>query len=229
MRLHVLQHEVFEEPGYILHWAKEKQFSVSFTRFHMQETLPVHEAYDMLVIMGGPMGVHDEDKYPWLAVEKAFIREAIDHQKKIVGVCLGSQLLAHVLGARVYRNRWKEIGFYDVNHTGVKHPLIDGLPKRFTAFHWHGDTYDLPHECQLLYRSEACENQAYVWKNRILGLQFHLEVTPDLLELFLDNADAELQENSPFIQSAAEMRAKTHLLTDINRILGKMLDNFLQL
>jgi len=229
MRLHFLQHEVYEEPGYLMHWAKEKHFSIGITRFYMYDTLPAHNAYDMLVIMGGPMSVHDEDRYPWLAVEKKFIREAIEHNKKIVGVCLGSQLLALVLGARVYRNRWKEIGFYDVYHTGIMHPLTESFPQRFTAFHWHGDTYELPLECQLLYRSEACENQAYIWKDRVLGLQFHLEVTPDLLDLFLDNAEDELQESSPFIQSAAEMRQKSHLLTDINRILGQMLDHFIQL
>ncbi|MGC8803658.1 MAG: type 1 glutamine amidotransferase, partial [Bacteroidales bacterium] len=193
MRIHFLQHEVFEEPGYIMEWARGKNYEISFTRFHMHEDLPAQIAYDMLVIMGGPMSVHDEESYPWLGREKTFISEAIACEKKIVGVCLGSQLLALVLGAKVYRNQWKEIGFYDVYHTGAEHSVIEGLPHRFTAFHWHGDTYDLPDQCQLLYRSKACENQAYIWRNRVLGLQLHLEVTPDLLHLFLDNADAELQ------------------------------------
>lgn len=228
MRIHILQHELFEEPGYILQWAQERHFEVSITRFHMLESLPDHSAYDMLVIMGGPMSVHDEDKYLWLSGEKEFIRQAIAANKKIVGVCLGSQLLAQVMGSRVYRNRWKEIGFYDVFRTDTVHPVLEGLPSQFTAFHWHGDTYDLPPGCVLLYRSEACENQAYIWQNRVLGLQFHLEVTPELLHLFLDNADEELQENSPFIQSAAEMLKKKHILPEINGILGRMIDNFIR-
>lgn len=229
MRLHVLQHEVFEEPGYILEWARRKNFEISFTRFHMLECLPTHTAYDLLLIMGGPMSVHDEDRYPWLVDEKAFILEAIAQNKKIIGVCLGSQLLALALGSKVYRNRWKEIGFFEVFQTNQDHPLLDGLPHHFTAFHWHGDTYDLPARCQLLYRSEACENQAFIWNNQILGLQFHLEVTPDLLQLFLDNADDELKEKSPYIQSASEMLQKASLLKEANRVLERMLDNFMGL
>jgi GMP synthase-like glutamine amidotransferase len=215
MRIHILQHEVFEEPGYILEWARAGGHEVNFTRFYM--------------LMGGPMGIYDENLYPWLIDEKKFIDQAIALQKKIVGVCLGSQLLANALGARVYRNPWKEIGFFEVMQTGIPHPVIDNIPNRFVAFHWHGDTFDLPAECSLLYSSEACKNQMFIWKNQLLGLQFHLEVTPSLLNLFLDHADNELQEKSPFIQPATEMQQKSYLLHETNSILGKILDNFVKL
>ncbi|MCX7986523.1 MAG: type 1 glutamine amidotransferase [Bacteroidales bacterium] len=229
MRLHILQHELFEEPGYILDWAKDRGFSYSVTRFHMMESLPRHNQYDMLIIMGGPMSVHDENKYPWLATEKKFLKEAIAHQKKIVGICLGSQLLALVLEAKVFRNQWKEIGFFEVIHSNTNHAVTEGLPRQFIAFHWHGDTFDLPSGCELLYSSQACKHQAYIWNKHVLGLQFHLEVTPELLQLFLDNADEELKESGPFIQTVSQMREKSYLLNEINSILGRMLDNFVKL
>ncbi len=229
MRIHIVEHEKFEKPGYIINWALKKSWGISYTQTYNLDKFPDHSSYDLLIIMGGPMGVYEEEKYPWLVKEKIFIKEAVAQRKKIVGVCLGSQLLAEVLGARVFKNQWKEIGFFDVYHTGIDHPLMLGIPNKFTAFHWHGDTFTLPEGAINFFRSDACQHQLFLWDNIVLGLQFHLEVTQELLNLFLSEANSELEEEGPYLQSAEIMKKYEYLIPSINNHLEQLLNNFIKL
>ncbi len=134
-----------------------------------------------LVILGGPMSVNDS--LPWLREEERLIGQAIARNQPVLGICLGAQLIAKSLGAKVYRNREKEIGWFDIHFTadGLADPLFGGLPASETVFHWHGETFDLPSGALLLASSKACRRQGYRVGERVYGLQFHLEVTPEMI------------------------------------------------
>src|SRR5215471_5921833 len=136
MRVHFIQHVYFENPGHLLEWAKEKSYSTSFTKTFENISFPNLNDFDLLVIMGGPMGVYDEEKFPWLKQEKQFIKDSIAANKKVLGICLGSQLIAEALGVKVYPNKEKEIGWWPIKKVNAE--LNNDLPNEFVTFHWHG-------------------------------------------------------------------------------------------
>jgi GMP synthase-like glutamine amidotransferase len=226
MRLHILQHVPFENPGTILDWADERGFPVSFTRFYLHETLPEPDDFDLLIVMGGPMSLSDTEKYPWLVKEKIFLKKTLALGKKMVGICLGAQLLAEILGANVYPNAEKEIGWFPIrknpaaNHKILKLFNEETLP----AFHWHGDTFDLPEGAIPLFSSEATLNQAFVWKERVFALQFHWEVKPENVRLLLENAATDLTDGGTFVQNAKEMIADNELFAQSRNNLFRFLD-----
>jgi len=206
MRIHILQHHDFETAGMILDWAIENKHSVSDTLFFQANPiLPPLEQLDILIIMGGTMGVLDEEEFPWLTLEKAFIRQAIKENKIILGICLGAQLLAEALGAKVYANHQKEIGFFSVHKTvqGLNEGLLSHIPKEWIVFHWHGDTFDLPKDAIHLLYSKACKHQAFR-KELCIGLQFHPEVDSKILKSMVDFEGNALLEDV-FIQSARQI------------------------
>lgn len=206
MHCHYLQHVPFEGPAAIAAWAVDRGHTFTGTHLHEGDALPDLEAVDCLVVMGGPMGVHDEAEYPWLADEKAFIGDAIDAGLPVVGVCLGAQLVADVLGAPVTEHAYDEIGWFPVEATdaGRQHPLLADLPESFEAFHWHGDAFAIPAGATHLYESEACDTQAFLYDERVLGLQFHLEATRESVEALLDASDPGA---GPYVQSSEAMLA----------------------
>ncbi len=209
LRLHYLQHVPFEGLGGIRPWAESRGAALTITRFHHDhQPLPALEAFDLLVIMGGPMRTHETDRYPWLAREKTFIRESIAAGKSILGICLGAQLIADALGARVYANDDREIGWYDIERhaAAAGHPIGDCLPPRIKVFHWHGDTFDLPAGALPLARSTACRNQGFTVGDQVVGLQFHLETTPESLQALIEHAGGDLKPG-PYVQSPEAMRA----------------------
>lgn len=226
MHIHFIQHVPFESPGYILEWAQDKGFSTSFTRLYESAEFPPVESINWLVVMGGPMSVHDDDKYSWLAAEKAYIRSAIDAGKKVLGICLGSQLIAGVLGAAVYKNDQKEIGWWPVQTIDTQHPLTKDYPENFPVFHWHGDTFDLPPGAIHLFRSEGCKNQGFLAGKNVLGLQFHMEVNEQLVAQMMQHGKAELVD-APFIQDEASIFLNTLSTAMFTRVLlGQLLDDF---
>jgi len=183
MRLRCLQHVSFEGPEEIAHWASERGHTLRITRLFRDEPLPAAEEFDWLIVMGGPMSVHDEHLHRWLADEKSLIARCLQERRFVLGVCLGSQLLAECLGARVYRNAVKEIGWLPVLlHAGVMAgSLLEGLSAELTVLHWHGETYGLPKGCLHLAESEGCAVQAFEHP-MALGLQFHIETTRNGLQ-----------------------------------------------
>lgn len=226
MRLHYFQHVPFEGLGNIEDWARNRGWSISATRFFQNDPIPEIHALDWLVVMGGPMGVMDEAEFGWLTAEKQFIARAIRQHKVVLGICLGAQLIASALGARVYRNAQKEIGWMPIELTdaGKKHPLLRDLPARPEVFHWHGDTFDLPEGAVHLAQSAACRNQAFAVDERVLGLQFHLESTPAGIEALIAHCGDELVE-APYIQTAAQIRTKAGSCSLINGIMSALLTN----
>lgn len=227
MKIHYFQHVPFEGLGTIQKWIGLKKHKVGVTRWYKDDPQPPVEEINWLIVMGGPMGVYDEDKFPWLKTEKNLILQAIERKCKILGVCLGAQLIASVLGAKVSRNPDKEIGWYDVRLTeeGKKSSIGGALPEQFAAFHWHGDTYELPAGAQRLAHSEACREQAFIYNERVLGLQFHLDVQRRNVEQLIHHCREDLREEA-FIQKPAHMLARLDYFRNIRRQMFSVLDRF---
>ncbi len=228
MKIHYLLHVPFETPAAINDWSQDRGHRESYTRLFENTAFPAKDEYDLLIIMGGPMGVYDENEYPWLKEEKLFIKEAIETGKPIVGICLGAQLLADGLGAKVRKNRFKEIGFFQVALTpiGWNSPIFGKLPGTFDAFHWHGDTFEIPKDGYHIASSEACPNQAFVYDNRIVGLQFHIESTRESLEALVKNCGNELLEESEYIQKPEIILDEKRDFAQMNSVLFRFLDCF---
>lgn len=221
MKIHYLQHVPFEGLGFIENWALENKHSLSATKFFEKHQLPNLTSFDMLIVMGGPMSVYDEEKFPWLKEEKTFIKKAIEADKIVVGICLGAQLIAEVLGAKVYPNKGKEIGWFPIQKTG--HFFFKSLPDDFFVFHWHGDTFDLPRKAVHLASSVACRNQAFLYNKRVLALQFHLEATETTLQQMIENGRNELTEGE-FIQNEKLIMREMKHCGENNKTLARILD-----
>lgn len=211
MKLHYLQHVPFEGLGLIADWAKERGVEVSVTHLFEDEALPSMASFDLLVVLGGPMSVHDTQEYPWLKGEQAFISRALESGKPALGICLGAQLFADVLGGQVTHNKEREIGWHPIFlcESWAENPLqpLTRISESPTVFHWHGETFSLPEEAVHLASNEATANQAFAaGKNgQILGFQFHIETTPECVRGLI--ASAEEGELAPqrYVQSAEEM------------------------
>ncbi|MBD3315672.1 MAG: amidotransferase [Chitinivibrionales bacterium] len=229
MKIHWLQHVPFEGLGTISRWAGERGYTIEGTRLFEGAPPPSLDEFEMLVVMGGPMGVGDENTYSWINVEKRFIERAIGVGKCVVGVCLGAQLIAEVLGARVYRAHHREIGWFPVSLTAEAHgdPTLEGFPSSFESFHWHGDTFDVPEGGRCLAGSEACENQIFAYDDGIVGLQCHLEATAESIQALLENCHDELGPGM-FVQSENEMRDGFGKIARMRPLLDVFLDNLVR-
>jgi len=223
MRAHYFQHVPFEGLGSMEVWLREAGYDIGVTRWYARECAPDPEEMDLLIVMGGPMSVNDENMYPWLAAEKDFIRCWIDDGRPLLGVCLGAQLIASALGARVYPNAAKEIGWFPV--TSVT-PLPDHafrFPPDQTVFHWHGETFDLPPGATHLARSAGCEHQAFQIGRHVIGLQFHLETTPETAAALITNCRNELTP-APYVQDEATLQsAPPEAYRAINSLMADLL------
>ena len=224
--IHCLQHVSFEGLGYIETWAKSKSYSVTYTRFYENDPLPDEKNFDCLIVMGGPMGVYDEKKYPWLTAEKRFIHECIWLGKKVLGICLGAQLIAEACGARVYPNAKKEIGWFPVSIS----PSLEsfGLSEHsMTVFHWHGDTFDLPIGAINHVSSAACKQQLFTLDQNVMGIQFHFEATEKTIAGMLAHGGDEVATAEVFIQTKEEIAGTKQYIQSANTALGFLLDNFI--
>ena len=167
------QHACFEGLGQIKAELEQRGFLYKSIHWYLEPFNEDLEEYHALILSGGPMAVHDQKRYPWLIEEKKILHRFMASRKAVLGICLGAQLIAEISGARVYKNHETEIGWFTVEQVGNPRKAF---PQKINVLHWHGDTFDLPSGAEHLYRSKACENQAFVMDNRILGLQFHLEM-----------------------------------------------------
>jgi len=152
------------------------------------------EDYEALIILGGPMGVYEYEKFPFLLNEFKLAEKAIKEGKKVLGICLGAQIIAHVLGARVYKgDKGKEIGWYKVKNYGEFEKLFD---EESLVFQWHGDTFDLPSGCTRLSSSEKYENQAFKYGDNVYAIQYHLEVTKEDIKTWINAYKEEVKSEN---------------------------------
>lgn len=225
MRIHSLQHVPFEDIGSMASDFAARGYSVTSTHWYRGDTAPTLDSFDALIVMGGPMGIYDEAIYPWLADEKALIKSAIDAGKILLGICLGAQLIADVLGGKVTRNAYKEIGWLPLQITPVAatHPLAQVFTRYPEVFHWHGDTFALPPGALHLASSHGCANQAYVFQERVYGFQFHLETTPASAQALIEHCSEDI-DGSRYTQSAQAILANEAKFAQINRAMSEVID-----
>ncbi len=223
MKIHYLQHVPFEDLANIEPWAISKGHQISRTQLFAGETLPKTDVFDWLIVLGGPMNIYEEKEYPWLAPEKKLIEASIKKEKRVLGICLGAQLIADVLGGPVTKNAFKEIGWFPVALTSeaAAFSIFKTMPRKFTAFHWHGDTFKIPPGALRLAESEGCPNQAFQYRKHVLGLQFHLESSAKSIERLIENCGDEIAKGK-YIQTSAQMLEPKNLF-EINPLLCELL------
>lgn len=222
METYIFQHVAFEGPGAILPYLESKGYHVHLVKLYAGDSVPSSLDVDFAVLMGGPMSALEEDKYPFMVEEKQLCRELFAADKPVLGVCLGAQIMANAFFAPIRQNPEKEIGFYPVT-----------FENGFTvnAFHWHGETFDIPEYAESIAYSEACRNQGFKM-GRSLGLQFHLETTAESLNSLLENCaeelEAALSAKAKYVQSKSQIleTAKT-ALPELNAAMTELLDAML--
>ncbi|MCQ1535368.1 amidotransferase [Methanosarcina sp. KYL-1] len=228
MKIHVLQHSALNTLGTIEEYAESKNHPLESTRFYETKNPPALNTFDLLVIMGGPMGIYDYAENPWLKDEKAFIKQAIGAGKPLLGICLGAQLLADVLGASVYENGHREMGWFPIRAARKdeqKPEFLEGLPEEITVFHWHSRTFDLPAGAVHLYESEGCRNQAFIYDGRVVAMQFHPEVHEERVESMIRRFGDEMGEG-PYILKKEKMLGQEEYLAGTKRFIFSVLDKF---
>ncbi len=200
-RLHFIQHVEFESIGIIEAWALEKGMEITSTKMYLGEELPDRKdlkEIDLLLVLGGPMNIYEYEEYPWLKEEKVFLKKAIREatifkKMAVVGICLGAQLISDALGGSVTENQYKEVGWFPVRSTN------DMVPDSLSVFHWHSDTFSIPKGAKCFSFSQGCANQAFIYKQKVLGLQFHLEMAMEDIERLYENCAGEL-DSGPYVQ-----------------------------
>ncbi|MBF2392616.1 type 1 glutamine amidotransferase [Listeria marthii] len=203
MIIDVLQHVPHEGPGLIANWAKENQHQL---KIHLlfEENAHVPNDSDFLIVLGGPMGINDTAEFAWLADERVLIKRLSEQNKPIFGVCLGAQQIAATFGSEITVNKEKEVGWFPVKRTSDK---LLFFPESLHVFHWHQDTFSLPEGATRLFASEGCLNQAFLYAENIIGLQFHFEMEKAGIETILQ-IDEEFITPGQYVQSLAEMRVE---------------------
>ncbi len=230
-RLTVLQHVPFEGPGAIGDWAEARGHAIDRVELHRGAALPAMASVDALVVMGGPMGVGDEERFPFLKEEKRLIRTCVEAGRPVLGVCLGAQLLAEVLGAHVGAQGYREIGWFPLGWDGRARtvPPFAHVPDESVVFHWHGDTFSLPPGTVPLASSAACANQGFTTDDgRVVGLQFHIEMRDEDVRALVRQGGDEIAAGGSFVQSDAEILAgHARHGTPLGPLLETLLDRWL--
>jgi len=226
MKVHWFQHEPSEGLAAIEGWLLARGHTLSCTRFYAGESPPANtDGFDWLIVMGGGMNVYQYRNHPWLRPEKRLIREAIAADKRVLGICLGAQLIADVMGGKVYQNAEREIGWFPVRAVPAGAASPFAFPPETPVFHWHGDTFSLPAESTWLAESAGCAHQAFAIGPRVLALQFHLETAPaDIVRLQQAGTDA--LDTGRYVQSADQIIARASengpAAALLDRLLGVM-------
>src|SRR5262245_3105949 len=231
LRVHALLHVPFEGLGSIAAWLEGRRADLGATRlFDAGARLPHPDDLDWLIVMGGPMSVNDELIHPWLVSEKRLIAEAIAASKTVLGICLGAQLVASALGAKVARNPEREIGWFPVEPTweASRSAFASIFASPAEVFHWHGETFELPAGATLLARSAACAHQAFSVGERVLGLQFHLETTAESARALVAHCPGDLAP-AGWVQSEREILGDEARFARINRAMSAVLDRLEEL
>jgi GMP synthase-like glutamine amidotransferase len=225
INIHCLMHVPFEGPGIIELWAQEKKHPMGYTRFYENDPLPEPSQVDMLVIMGGPMNVFDFHIHSWMQDEIEWVRNYIDLGKPVIGICLGAQIIAAALGAEVYPGKHKEIGWHNLQFLPSlgEFRICKHLPSTRKVFHWHGDTFRVPEGAIRIACSAAYQNQGFIYNNKAIALQFHLEVTPESVAELVENCRGELVQGD-YIQTEKEILRESRCFETNQELMFRFLD-----
>jgi GMP synthase (glutamine-hydrolysing) len=232
MNVHFIVHEVFEAPAALETWARDRGHTVSFSRVYQYEPLHIAQAaIDLLIVMGGPQSpatTSEECQHYDAAAEIALIQRVLAQGGRVLGVCLGAQLLGEAFSAHFEHSPNREIGVFPVTLTeaGAKDPFLGALPREFPCGHWHGDMPGLSAEAAVLAVSAGCPRQIVRYSPRAYGFQCHFEFTAEAIEGMIRHSTSELEQyrNLPFIQSEALLRS--HNYSEINSLLFEFLDRW---
>jgi GMP synthase (glutamine-hydrolysing) len=219
----IFQHEPDDGPGYLGEALIRRGARLTTVRLDKGESMPNIAPYDMLLVMGGEMNVYQEDQYPWLVGETQAIRQAVETDKAVLGVCLGGQLLAKALDAQVHLGAATEIGLTPIALTeaGKADPLFEGL-SQLEVVEWHDDTFDIPAGAVALASSEGCAHQAFRFGQCAYGLQFHPEVSPLMLTEWIKGAGDTPIDRSPFQRAVETQVIALQIQAD------RLVDNFIR-
>lgn len=196
----IFQHVPFEGPGAFAPWLLSFGYDVRTFHWWEHASPPDLSDVDVAISMGGPMSVNDTQEFPWLLQEQYWLRSAMEEELPVIGVCLGAQNMAAALGASVKANPEREIGWWPIQD--VQNPASNPLP----VLHWHGETFEIPEGSVHLEESEGCRNQSFLWGERALGLQYHMEATRESLTSLIENCRHELTPDH-FVQTEEEIWA----------------------
>jgi GMP synthase-like glutamine amidotransferase len=199
MNIDVLQHVPFEGLASIEEWGNDNGHTFRMHKLYENPSIPRIDDLEFLILLGGPMSANDQDQQ-WIDEERRLIRKTISENKPVFGVCLGAQQIAKALGAAVIQGD-KEVGWHPIRSVSSRLPFI---PEELTVFHWHGEQFELPDRAERLVSSAACENQGFIYSEKVIGLQFHLEMTPNRIQGLLTH-DGDYIDHSQFVQSAEEI------------------------
>lgn len=232
MRIHCLQHLKNDTLGNIGTWIARKGHRLTKTLLCKNALFPEPDEFDLLLIMGGTMSVYHEEEYPWLKLEKEFVRKMIETGKPVLGSCFGAQMIAEILGGEVTPNAYKEIGWHTVrclegkNTAGTrKRKLPSCMLPEFTGFMWHGDTFETPDCAIKLFESEACSNQGFIYNGNVLGLQFHPEADRQWVRNLIRDSGHELVSGK-YIQSEEDICRQEGFFDDSRDLAFSLMDWF---
>lgn len=205
MRIHALLHSSFDSACEIKKWAASRQHTITFTRTYSGEKLPNTSDFDFLILLGGPQSLLKLEKYPYLHDEIALTHQAILDHKIVLGICLGAQIIGEALGEKTQVSPHQEIGLHAIERSaaGALDPLFQLFPETMQVMHWHNDMSGLPTGAVILATSAGCPRQAIHYRDRVYGLQFHLEMTQTLVQALVAHCGEELQPGRFVRDSAA--------------------------
>ncbi len=218
-------HVPFEGPGIITEWIEKKNHLLKYTRFYEGDPLPEASEADMLVIMGGPMNVFDFHIHTWMQDEIDWVSDFINSGKPVLGICLGAQIIASAMGVDVYPGKEKEIGWHNLQFLPSlgEFRIWKELPVARKVFHWHGDTFPIPEGATRIASSQAFPSQGFIYNNKVLALQFHLEATPDSVKELVNNCRDELVPGK-YIQTEEEILAEENYYQTNQELMFPLLD-----
>ncbi len=231
MQVLIIKHVEIEGPGLIEYCLNQKRVPYEVVCLDSGVRLQKPEDFTHIVVLGGPMNVYEEDRYPFLKSEDLFIKEVIQKGKSTLGICLGAQLMAKALGAKVFKAPVKEVGWYDVSLTriGSRDPLFSDLPKTFSVFQWHEDTFEIPKAGKLIATASPIAHQAFRYGENAYGLQFHLEVTEEMIFDWMETYEEESVGDQTSRFSKDQVLTETEIKIETYTKSGmKFLENFFE-